>query len=309
MMNHIIFFKQAIYLIKKFSGRKSSLVTPILIGAFLAISPPVFAKADLIIESISGFQSAYSVGAPMPIFKVRVMNIGDLAVPKLKAIAVTLERCKYIWKGYESNCKPDIAGGNSSTSHDINGLAPGASVDIPLPVLWPGMPTKLFKEGDYILNFKVAGFGEATYTNNEYNLNIPVTYPGVDSFVLTMKGIDYIGPCPINDLHVAEGKIFVVHGSGYIDYQIVSSFNNPNNPPHTYSKAVDNKESIPAGMKTATDHDVDGWAAIKVLSPYEEMSEKGYFKIRCTNTDFKKKLKINPANKLKVVPKYKIIPK
>lgn len=298
----------------KFSQRdNNSFVTPhersvfmnlVALAAFLVISFPAFAMPDLTIESISGVQSTYNVGEAMPIFKARVKNIGDTSVPKLKVISVSLKSCKQVWNGYTSNCKPDFTAGAESASPDINGLAAGDTMDIRWPLLWPGMPTNTFKEGDYELVFKVSTLGESSHSNNEYTVNITATYPGVDSFVMTMQGIDYEGPCPMNDIDIAKGSIFVTHGSGYIDFKYVTSMSGEN--PHIYSKAVNNKENITTGMKSAAQHDMDGWVAVKVVSPYVQTSEKGHFKIRCTAPDSKNNMKSLPNNSLKVLPKKKI---
>lgn len=301
IMHHMIFCPRA----KDHATKRAPFMALLVMATLLAVSSHVSAMPDLTIESIPGIQSIYSVGAPMPIFKLRVKNIGDTQFPKPKAINVELKSCKFTWKGHVSNCKPDFTADAEPASPDINGLAVGGIVDIRWPLLWPGMPTNSFKEGDYELVFKVSGSGEASYGNNEYTLNISAAYPGVDSFVTTMQGIDYVGPCPKNDLKIAKGNIYVTHGSGYIDYRYVSSMAGEN--PHVYSKAVNNKESISLGMKTVAQQDMDGWVAIKVISPYEQMSEKGHFKIRCTNNNPENNLKVIPHNNIKALPKNKPI--
>ncbi len=284
---------------------RPSYIALLVMAALLAVSSPVIAMPDLTIESISGVQSTYNVGEAMPIFKVRVKNIGDAPIPKLKVISVELKSCTFVWKGHASNCKSEfMAGAESSTSY-IYGLTAGSVVDIRWPVLWPGTPTHTFKEGDYELVFKVYGLSEASYGNNEYTLNISAAYPGVDSFVLTMQGIDYVGPCPKGNIDIAKGSIFVTHGSGYIDYKYVTSMSGES--PHTYSKAVNNKETITTGIKSVAQYDMDGWIAVKVTSPYEQTSEKGYFKIRCTDSNSKKNIKVIPKQNLKVLPKKKIM--
>lgn len=300
-MRHMIFCPRE----KGHATRRPLFIPLLLMAALLMISAHVSAMPDLTIESIPGVQSTYNVGAPMPIFKLRVKNVGDTQFPKPKVINVELKSCKLTWKGHVSNCKSDFTAGAEPSSPDINGLAVGSTVDIHWPLLWPGMPTNSFKEGDYELVFKVFGLSEASYGNNEYTLNITAAYPGVDSFVTTVQGVDYVGPCPKNDIEIAKGNIFVTHGSGYIDYRYVSSMVGEN--PHVYSKAVNNKESISVGMKSVAQHDMDGWIAIKVIAPYEQMSEKGYFKIRCTNNNPENNLKVIPRNNIKVLPKKKLI--
>ncbi len=287
------------------TDRRASFMAILVMSALFAISSPVIAMPDLTIESISGAQPTYNVGDPMPIFKVRVKNIGDAPIPKLKKISVELKSCMLVQKGNASNCKSSFTASAEAISPDINGLAANNTIDIRWPLLWPGMPTNTFKEGDYELVFKVSALSEASYGNNEYTLNISAAYPGVDSFVMTMQGIDYVGPCPKGDIDIAKGSIFVTHGSGYIDFHYVTSMSGEN--PHTYSRAVNNKETITTGMKSAAQHDMDGWVAVKVTSPYPQMSEKGYFKIRCTDPDSKKSIQVIPKKTLKVLPKKKII--
>jgi hypothetical protein len=304
-MHHINHYQRVKHHATMDAYSKFPYIALLVLAALLAISSPVIAMPDLTIESISGAQTSYNVGEAMPIFKVRVKNIGDAPIPKLKKISVELKSCTFVRDGHASSCKSEFMADAESASPDINGLTAGSVVDIRWPLLWPGMPTHSFKEGDYKLVFKVSALSEASYGNNEYTLNISATYPGVDSFVLTMQGIDYVGPCPKGNIDIAKGSIFVTHGSGYIDYHYVTSITGEN--PHTYSKAVNNKETITLGMKSAAQQDMDGWVAVKVTSPYPQMSEKGYFKIRCNNPDAKKKLKLLPKSNLEVLPKKKLM--
>jgi hypothetical protein len=263
------------------------------------------ALPDLIIESISKVKPSYYVGESMPDFVLNVKNIGDMNIASMpdggKEIKVTLESCSYLFKGYTSNCRQTFAAGASQYSPYISGVAQNEVIQIRWPLLWPGMPTNQFQEGEYHLKFQVkTGEQEASSNNNYYDLLIPVNYPGIDSYAITTEGVDYTGPCPQNHITIAKAKIIATHGSGYIDYKWVSSFAGENE--HVYSRAFANKEIFETSMVSVAQHNLEGWVQIKGLSPYPVMSDKAYFKITCTNDDLKKKLKIIPKKDIKLIP-------
>jgi hypothetical protein len=266
------------------------------------------ALPDLIIESISKVKPHYYVGEPMPVFTLNIKNIGTTDISSMpnggKGVNVTLESCSYVFQGGSgSNCLQAFTAGASQDTPYINAIAQNELIQIRWPLLWPGMPTNPFQEGEYRLKFYVSsGTQEESSNNNYYDLIIPVSYPGVDSYAIAIEGVDYSGSCPHNNITIAKATIIATHGSGYIDYKWVTSFLGEND--HVHSRAFKNKEIFETSMLSAAQQTMEGWVQIQGLSPYPTMSDKAYFKITCTNDGVKKKkLHLVPQKDIKMIPK------
>ncbi len=274
------------------------LALPLLTLAFVFGFPrAAIALPDLEVVKITGYQSTYTVGESKPIFYFHIKNTGNEAIPALSPIKISLKECTYQWKEFVQGCKFSYAPGNETSSTIISGLAPGETKVIRWPVLWPGTSLEAIKEGSYKLAFYLDSRGDASYANHRQTVEFSAAYPGIDSLVLSLTGKDYTGPCSYdNPITVAEGYIFVPHGSGYIDYQLINSWSST---PYTYTRVLQNKELFEVKMNVVPNDDLEGWTAIQVLSPLGIMSDKAYSKIQCTNATF---------DNLHIKPKFQVKP-
>lgn len=170
-----------------------------LITVFVGVSSPLaHAAPDLRIEGIGGVKATYTAGDPMPNFKVFVKNIGSSAFPSASTntnniFRVLLYECTYTFNGHDYSCKMSFQASAPRSTPHLSGISPGETVTIRWPLLWPGVPTNSFQEGEYNLRFRVKSPKyESDYNNNYYSVNISVSKPEKTLKVIPKNNIELV---------------------------------------------------------------------------------------------------------------------
>jgi len=243
-------------------------------------------KPDLELTAVNGIQSTFYAGDPIPLLFVTVRNLGNAPATPIKigvkcskvGSAVSMQFPKAFSDGWPTIHQPPLGPGKDLVIKQAH---------------WPGANTEKWIKGNYKLEVTVDPNNqvpESNEANNKRVVNFSVIDPQVDNFMVSVTPVDYTGPCPKNDIHVANAKIKVLKGHGLIKYQWLTSWDAPGKVPHIYERNFNEGDSFDFGVKSVAQTNFQGWTQVKVIYPKTVLSNKAYYKITCISiTPLKKK--------------------